>query len=243
MEKLINIFTRKLYLKNKKKEADTFFDLIKKIENVIVGSVLFPKLFINQKMNLFQFKEKLILASQSPQRKKILEDLGINFEIVPSQFEEIVPKNANPYLLVKEFALEKARDVAKDYPERWVLGVDTIVVTQEDEILIKPVDADDARRIVKKLSNSRQIVVSGIALIKDNQEFVYEDRTEVFFAEINDTELEAWIDSGLWKGRSGAFQIDGAGGFFVKKIKGDFYNVVGLPVYRFGKMIREISGK
>ncbi len=191
-------------------------------------------------MNLLNFKEKLILASQSPQRKKILEDLGIDFKIVPSQFEEIVPNDADPYILAKEFALEKARDVAKDYPESWVLGVDTIVVTEKEEILVKPIDAEDARRIVRKLSNSKQVVVSGIALIKNTQEFVREERTQVYFSEISDAEIEAWIDSGLWRDRSGAFQIDGPGGFFVKKIEGDFYNVVGLPVYRFGKMIRQI---
>lgn len=192
-------------------------------------------------MNLFAFDETLILASQSPQRKEILKDLNIDFKIVPSQFEEIVPENADPYILAKEFALEKARDVAKNYPNNWVLGVDTIVVTEEEEILIKPVDADDARRIVRKLSGSKQVVISGIALIKGKKEFVKEDRTDVYFAEISEKELEAWIKSGLWKGRSGAFQIDGSGGFFVKKIVGDFYNVVGLPVYCFGRMLKLIT--
>lgn len=180
---------------------------------------------------------KLILASQSPQRKKILEELEIDFEIIPSQFEEVVSLNADPYILAKEFALEKARDVARNYPDRWVLGVDTIVVSEDGEILIKPVDADDARRILRILSGGRQTVVSGIALVKDGQEIVQEERTEVFFKKINEAEIEAWIESRLWEGRSGGFQIEGKGGFFVEKIVGDFYNVVGLPVYRLGKML------
>lgn len=192
-------------------------------------------------MNLLPLKEKIILASQSPQRKNILEDLGVVFEVVPSGFEEIMPLDPDPYILAREFALEKARDVARKYPENWVLGVDTIVVAEDGEILIKPVDADDARRIVRKLSNSVQIVVSGIALVKGEKELAQEDRTEVHFREITEQEIEAWIESGLWEGRSGAFQIDGLGGVFVKKIVGDFYNVVGLPVYRFGKMLQSIT--
>ena len=120
------------------------------------------------------------------------------------------------------------------------MGVDTIVVTEDEEILLKPVDADDARRIVRKLSGSKQVVVSGIALTKGEKELVYEDRTDVYFKDISEEELEAWIDSGLWEGRSGAFQIDGPGGFFVKKIEGDFYNVVGLPVYRLGRMLKSL---
>lgn len=184
--------------------------------------------------------EKIILASQSPQRKKILEELEIDFEIIPSQFEEIVPENANPYILAKEFALEKARDVARNYPNRWVLGVDTIVVADDGEILIKPVDADDARRILKILSGRKQVVVSGIAFVKDDYEIAREDRTEVFFKKLTDIEIENWIKSGLWKGRSGGFQIDGKGGFFVEKIIGDFYNVVGLPVFTLGKMLKTI---
>lgn len=191
-------------------------------------------------MNLLNFNEILILASQSPQRKEILEDLGIDFKIVPSDFAEIVPAEFDPYLLAKEFALGKARDVAKNYPQNWVLGVDTIVVTEKGELLLKPKDADDARRIVRKLSGSKQVVVSGIALIKGSCEFAQEDRTVVYFAEISETEIEAWIQSGLWEGRSGAFQIDGPGGFFVKKIEGDFYNVVGLPVYRLGQMLQNL---
>jgi len=194
-------------------------------------------------MNFLNFNETMILASQSPQRKKILIELGVDFKIVPSQFEEIVPQNADPFILAKEFAFEKARDVSKKYPNQWVLGVDTIVVTKKKEILIKPVDVDDARRIVRKLSGTKQVVVSGIALLKGEKKLVYEDRTNVYFKEISNEELGKWIDSGLWKERSGAFQIDGVGGFFVKKIEGDFYNVVGLPVYRFGQMLRTITKK
>lgn len=183
------------------------------------------------------FEEKIILASTSPQRKKILEELGLDFEVVPSQFEEIVPAEYDPYLLAKEFALGKARDVAKDYPANLVLGVDTVVVTEAGELLLKPKDADDARSILQKLSGGRQIVVSGIALIQGENEIVQEERTNVYFKTLSDVEIEAWLKSGLWEGRSGAFQIDGPGGFFVEKIEGDFYNVVGLPVYRFGRML------
>lgn len=187
------------------------------------------------------FSEKIILASQSPQRKKILEELGLNFEIVVSEFEEILPLDADPYLIAKEFALGKARDVARKHPNEWVLGVDTIVVTEAGEILLKPLNREDAQRILEKLSGSKQIVVSGIALVKGAQEFVLEDRTEVYFKNLSQSEIEDWLDSGLWEGRSGGFQIDGVGGFFVKKIIGDFYNVVGLPVYLFGKILRNIA--
>ncbi len=177
---------------------------------------------------------KLILASKSPQRKKILKDMGLKFKVVPSHINETkAAGNLKKYhTIAKRIALRKAERVAKDYPKDWVLGCDTFVVLSDGSLSTKPRNRADAKKTIRKYCGSHCDVYSGIALVKEetNQKLVEFDKTRLHFRKFSNEDLEAYLDSGEWKDRSGSMTIEGKGGKWVTRIKGDYWNVVGLPV-------------
>ena len=176
----------------------------------------------------------LILASKSPQRKNILKDMGIEFKTVPSHIDETATaKGLKAYhSIAKRIALKKAEEIAKHHPNDWVLGCDTFVVLSDGSLSEKPKDINDARRTINLYKNSHCDVYSGLALInkKLNKELVHYDKTRLYFRKFTNAEREEYLDSGEWKDRSGSMTIEGRGGKWVKKIEGDYWNVVGLPV-------------
>lgn len=180
----------------------------------------------------------LILASNSPRRKDILTELGVDFVAAPSNIDEIDDPNLSPAQNAEKLAREKAEAVAPNHPDTWVLGVDTLVVVN-NQIIGKPKDAADAERILRSLSGGTHDVISGIALIKGDQKFVESETTHLRFAEISEEEIAEHIASDRWHDKSGAFTIQGRGSLFIEHIDGDFYNVVGFPIYRFGQMCKK----
>jgi septum formation protein len=165
-------------------------------------------------------QETLILASTSPQRRVILEQLRIPFEVVAPAYEE--EPGGDPV----EHAAGKARSV--DGGERVVLGVDT-VVSCNGELLGKPRDASDAERMLEALSGSTHEVVSGLCLRTPAWEELRRETTRVTFRELTPRDLGHYLASGEWEGRAGSYAIQGFGANLVERIEGDYLNVVGLP--------------
>ena len=170
----------------------------------------------------------LLLASTSPQRRAILEQLGLPFDVVAPAYVEDDPPGADPVALVRDHARGKARSVAGDAGDRPVLGVDTAVVL-DGTVFGKPADLGDAERMLETLSGHTHVVVSGLCLITPGWELVEHDTTDVRFRPLTPRDLAAYLSLGEWEGRAGGYAIQGRGAALVERIEGDYLNVVGLP--------------
>jgi septum formation protein len=180
----------------------------------------------------------LILASTSPQRKAILEQLGIPFDVVPPRYDEETPERADAVAVVREHATAKARSVADGAGARPVLGVDTAVVL-DGRIFGKPSGAADAERILERLSGQTHLVVSGLCLLTPAWEVVEHESTRVLFRDLTPRDLAAYVAAGEWEGRAGAYAIQGRGAALVRCIEGDYLNVVGLPAALLVRLLAE----
>jgi nucleoside triphosphate pyrophosphatase len=167
--------------------------------------------------------ERLILASRSPQRRAILEQLGVDFRVEPPDAEELT--DGDPRALVVQNALRKARSV----PGERVLGVDTAVVV-DGRAFGKPRDEEEARSFLRRLSGRSHEVMSGIALRRGSVERTDVAVTLVRFRTLEQRDLDWYLASGEWRERAGGYAIQGRGGALVAGIEGDYWNVVGLPV-------------
>lgn len=183
-----------------------------------------------------------ILASQSPRRKHLLDTLGLSFCVVPSTVDEIVPPHlTDPVEIVEHLASLKAQDVAKQHPDALTLGADTLVVLN-NQILGKPNDPQEARSMLKTLSGVTHTVYTGLALLHPTteREMVTHEATAVSFASLSDAEIEAYVATGSPLDKAGAYGIqEDLGAVFVSGIRGDYYNVVGLPLHRLYRILRE----
>jgi len=170
----------------------------------------------------------LLLASTSAQRRAILEQLGIPFDIVAPRYEEEDPAQGDAVDLVRSHAREKAYSVAGEAGERPVLGVDTAVVLG-GRIYGKPADATEAEGMLEALAGRTHLVISGLCLVTPGWEVVEHESTRVTFRELTARDLAAYIATGEWEGRAGGYAIQGRGAALVHTIEGDYLNVVGLP--------------
>jgi septum formation protein len=170
----------------------------------------------------------LVLASTSPQRRAILEQLRIPFDVAVPRYEEDDPPGASPVELVRAHARGKAESVAGVAGERPVLGVDTTVVL-DGAVYGKPADAAEAAAMLDALGARTHTVVSGLCLVTPGWEEVAHEETLVTFRPLTPRDLAAYVASGEWEGRAGAYAIQGLGGALVERIEGDYLNVVGLP--------------
>jgi septum formation protein len=168
----------------------------------------------------------LVLASTSPQRRAILEQLRIPFEVVAPVYEEHDPPDADPSQMVRAHALGKARSVHRE--GRWTLGVDTTVHLGA-RTHGKAEDEGAARAMLEQLSGRTHAVVSGLCLLGPGVERVEESVTQVTFRSLDPLEIERYLLSGEWEGRAGAYAIQGLGARLIERIDGDYLNVVGLP--------------
>ena len=169
----------------------------------------------------------LVLASRSPQRRAILDSLGVAFELRPVDVVE--EDEGAPVAVAAENALRKAV-AGKARPDEVVLGVDTIVVT-DLEIWGKPPNEDAARETLRRLGGRTHTVISGVALVdEDGVVRADEAMTRVTFRPLDEPMIEWYLRSGEWDGRAGGYAIQGRGGALVERIDGDYLNVVGLPV-------------
>lgn len=180
----------------------------------------------------------LLLASTSPQRKAILEQLNIPFDVVAPKYEENTPQLADAVEIVREHARGKAQSVADIAEDRPVVGVDTAVVL-EGRIFGKPANAADAEQMLEDLSGKTHVVVSGLCLLTPGWEEVEHEATRVAFRELTPRELGNYVATGEWEGRAGAYAIQGRGASLVRCIDGDYLNVVGLPAALLVRLLAE----
>jgi len=180
----------------------------------------------------------LLLASTSPQRRAILEQLGLPFDVVAPRYEESPLPGAEPIDLVREHALAKARSVTADAGERPVLGVDTEVVL-DGRIYGKPATAQEAEAMLEALAGRTHDVVSGLALVTPGWEAVAHDETRVTFRPLTPRDLAAYVASAEWEGRAGGYAVQGRGAALVRRIDGDYLNVVGLPAAVLVRLLAE----
>lgn len=183
----------------------------------------------------------IVLASASPRRMQLLEQIGIKFRIKPCSINEnIVINNENPVEAVKKLAYLKAKKVSEsEKPELIVIGADTMVV-HEGKVLGKPADKDDAFKILKKLSSKEHLVYTGYCIMRRSDKKVisgYEE-TKVKFRGITDEEIIAYIETGEPMDKAGAYGIQNKGSIFVERIEGDYFNVVGLPIMRISYILK-----
>jgi septum formation protein len=168
----------------------------------------------------------LVLASTSPQRRAILEQLAIPFEAVSPDYVEDDPPDADAVELVRRHAEGKARSVHEQ--GRLTLGVDTTVLL-DGRVYGKAADRDDAGRMLGELSGRTHTVVSGVCLLGAEADVLLHQRTDVTFRVLTGGIVDAYLASGEWEGRAGAYAIQGLGGRLVERVDGDYLNVVGLP--------------
>ena len=174
----------------------------------------------------------IILASASPRRKEILELADLDFDIMPSDAEEITTKIA-PHEVVMELASIKAKDIyEKSDKQSMIVGADTVVAYQ-GQILGKPKDEADAKRMLRMLSGQTHEVYTGVCVIKDGEAKTFYEETKVIFYEISDEQIDHYIKSGESMDKAGSYGIQGKAAIFIKGIQGDYYNVVGFPIARF----------
>jgi septum formation protein len=179
----------------------------------------------------------LLLASRSPQRRAILEQLGIPFEVVAPQWEEL--EGAEPVATVRANALGKARSVAPGSPgARPVLGVDTEVVL-DGRVFGKAATEAEAEAMLEALAGRTHEVVSGLCLITSGWEVVEHEVTRVTFRPLDARDLAAYVAFGEWEGRAGAYAVQGRGAALVERIEGDYLNVVGLPAALLVRLLAE----
>ncbi len=187
---------------------------------------------------------ELILASSSKRRIKLISLLGLKFKVHPSKISEIIKKNETPKLHVARLSCEKVLAVSRFYKKKNVIiiGADTIVVLKE-EIINKPTSKNDAIRILSKLSGKKHFVFTGITLLnlRNNKMITDVVKTEVHFRKLAILEIKKYVASGSSSDKAGAYGIqDDFGAFFVKKINGCYYNVVGFPLQKIQQALNKI---
>ena len=174
----------------------------------------------------------IILASGSPRRKEILELADLDFDVIPSNAEEITTKTA-PHEVVMELASIKAKDIYEQSDKQnMVVGADTVVAYQ-GQILGKPSDKEDAKRMLSMLSGQTHEVYTGVCVIENGKAKTFYEETKVTFYEISEGEIDHYIQTGEPMDKAGSYGIQGKAAVFIKGIEGDYYNVVGFPIARF----------
>lgn len=175
--------------------------------------------------------KKIILASQSPRRRYLLEQAGLTFEVIPSEADETHRPDETPKSLVRRLSRDKAVAVAAGRPDDWVLGADTIVVAG-DHLLEKPRSRSDARRMLQHLSGNVHQVHTGFTLCCRSLQKTLTRcvTTDVRFKQLSPAEIDWYISTDEPFDKAGAYAIQGLGTFLVRRIKGSYTNVVGLPV-------------
>nr|WP_295971818.1 Maf family protein [uncultured Bacillus sp.] len=182
--------------------------------------------------------QNLILASSSPRRKELLENLHLSFQTVSSDADESYPSYWEPAQIVTELSLRKAKAVSTKYPGSFVIGSDTVVAI-DNHVLGKPRDRREAFSMLKNLSGKTHSVFTGVAIVSPDYETVFFERTDVVFWELTDEEIKRYIATGEPFDKAGAYGIQGFGSLLVKKIAGDYFAVVGLPLARTIRKLAE----
>lgn len=192
------------------------------------------------------FSRQLVLASKSPRRRELLESLGWEFIVHPGNFEEkeTLETSGPAEDLALHNAIGKAQSVMRHFRDALIIGVDTVVAFNE-HLLGKPKDREDAGRILRLLSNTTHKVISAICVIdsKNGKNISAIETTMITLDRLEEADIEAYINSGEGADKAGGYAIQGLGALFCKRIEGDYFNVVGLPIYRLRKLLGDFGVK
>ena len=183
----------------------------------------------------------IILASTSPRRRELLDQIGLDYKVVSPDVDETVGDNMAPWAVVEELSLRKARAAAAHCaPGDLVIAADTVVAL-EGTVLGKPHDGRDAFQMLSALSGNRHQVYTGVTIIRGEQVLTEHEMTTVTFRETDPAEIEDYIATGEPMDKAGAYGIQGMGALFIQGIDGDYHNVMGLPLYRLGRMLARLG--
>lgn len=183
--------------------------------------------------------DHILLASKSPRRKELMEDCPLPFRVEIVETEEVYNEALSPQDAIMDIALQKAKAVASKFPDELVLGCDTMVLI-DDVPLGKPKDKADANAMLHRLCGKTHRVISGVALVCNENRHLFYEETEVTFYEADEAFLTQYVDSEEPYDKAGAYGIQGVGKLLVKEIHGDFYNVMGLPIARICRELKKL---
>ena len=175
--------------------------------------------------------QKIILASQSPRRRDLLKQIGLEFEIDPSNYEEDMTLDMEPRKLAEDLSLGKTKDVAQRHKDSIIISADTIIAV-DNEVFGKPKTPEKAKYMLQKLSGRAHSVITGFTIINTeiNKQISKSVETKVYFKNISEEEMDAYIATGEPLDKGGGYAIQGMAALFVEKIEGDYFNIVGLPI-------------
>jgi septum formation protein len=187
-------------------------------------------------------RRKIILASRSPRRKQLLEQIGLKFEIRESEYEEDMKAHGNPFDLAKFLALKKGEDVARHYDDAIIIAADTFIIF-EDKFIGKPKSDKEAKNLFKKFSGKEHAVVTGFAVIDTKNNKIINDYgiCKIKFMEIDEKEIDAYISTGKPLDKAGGYAIQEQGGVFIEKVSGDYFSIVGLPINKVYCALKEVG--
>lgn len=184
---------------------------------------------------------KIVLASASPRRRELLANIGIkDFTVCPAEGEEKAPAGLSPDELVMALSRAKAEEVAAKHPDALIIAADTIVYS-DGRVLGKPHDASEASSMLRALSGRTHRVYTGVTLLSGETLLSEAECTLVRFRPLDDAEINAYIATGEPMDKAGAYGIQGMASLMVEGIEGDYFNVMGLPLCRLGKMLNAIG--
>lgn len=186
--------------------------------------------------------QKIILASASPRRKELLEKLGVEFETHESGFDEETIKTEDPVELAEELAIQKALTVGSKYDDAIVIGGDTVVYAR-GELVGKPVDRKDAERILRLLSGSTHLIVTGVAVVNTltGEQIAGHEEGWVRFRELSDDEIKKYVESEVWRGFAGGYAIQKEASVFVSEQTGSLSAIVGFPVILAAELLEQMG--
>ena len=185
---------------------------------------------------------RIVLASESPRRYELLKMIGIeNFAVIPAEVEETASSGMTPEQTVCDIALRKAKSVSRSCgPDDIIIAADTLVYL-DGRPLAKPCDEADAASMLRALSGRRHTVYTGVVLLRGNDNAMGAEKTEVFFRELQDSEIIAYISTGEPMDKAGAYGAQGRGAVFIERLEGDFFNVMGLPICKLSTMLKDFG--
>ena len=182
----------------------------------------------------------LILASASPRRKELFKLITNNFSTITSSIDEssLIENIKSPTDVAINLASKKALDVYNTHKEDIVIGADTTIVFN-NKIYGKPLNKSDAFNMLKSFSNNEHLVITGVCIVSSKRTISFSSISKVTFYELTDSQIEEYLSNDEYKDKAGAYAIQGKGGLFVKKIEGDYNNIVGLPVAQLNKILKD----
>jgi len=188
--------------------------------------------------------KKIILASQSPRRRDLLKQIGLKFETDPSNYEEDMALKMEPNKLAEFLSLGKAKDVAQRHKDSIIISADTIVAI-DGEVFGKPKTPERAKYMLQKLSGRAHSVITGFTIIDTgtNKQASKSVETKVYFKNLSENEIDAYIATGEPLDKGGGYAIQGLAALFVEKIEGDYFNIVGLPILALTTELKNLGVK